>query len=582
MQPLDANRHGGESISPSDVPQLDIQRVHLPSLHSPQRIQSPPRFQSPNMSRHGLSPRLQLGSPLRARTPVKHTIANMNKRTSPATQSPVGTPRVHGQASSTTPRGTIRFDDLGQPMQEWIVMLKQESAITDEELGVFLQYVSVREMAKIFEEMGQGVDAVEIWDKLYGQVEARAEAEAEARAKVEAKAQAIAEAEAQAIAEAEARAKAEAQAQAVAEEAEARAKVEAEALAKAEAEAQALAEAAARAIAEAEDRASVEADVQAKSQVDTMAQEEASSRAKAEGELRATDDAQTKSMIEAQGRPMVAIEVNAMAEVEASETEAQAASEAQAQAIVEAQAAAPAEVEAMVQAEAQAVSEADVKCVAQADAQALAQADAWAQEALAKAKATVQAKVGGVESANVVVPGTGEDGVDRLGPSVVGATRGAIAANANSKGMPNMDSIRVEVDTDEDDSAKVDIKSETRTKVEAKDEDNSGIEEDDVRMTSSKFGHSVFARELDPTLRTKAYDKLDVECHKLQKELQGHQAGGMASDKQLQKKFRSYVQKQKKLQEKEEQIIKKAIKKAKPGQQTKFWHFRALGDRSDG
>ena len=127
MQPLDANRHGEETISQLDVPQLDIQHVHLPSLPSPQRIQSPPRLQSPSMSRHGISPRLSphLGSPQRARAPIKATIAKMNKRMSPPSQSPTGTPRSHEMAPSTTPRGTIRFNDLGQPMQEWIVMLKQ-------------------------------------------------------------------------------------------------------------------------------------------------------------------------------------------------------------------------------------------------------------------------------------------------------------------------------------------------------------------------------------------------------------------------------------------------------------------------
>jgi len=71
---------------------------------------------------------------------------------------------------------TIRFDDLGKPMQDWILALQNDGRVTDDEINFFLEYVAVREVAKIFEYMGQGKTPFDIWRLLHGQVEARAEA----------------------------------------------------------------------------------------------------------------------------------------------------------------------------------------------------------------------------------------------------------------------------------------------------------------------------------------------------------------------------------------------------------------------
>ena len=68
---------------------------------------------------------------------------------------------------------TIRFDDLGTPMQAFVRDLRQDGAVTDEDMDMLIRFVSVREMAKIFEQIEQGMEAAAIWSQLSSKLQAR-------------------------------------------------------------------------------------------------------------------------------------------------------------------------------------------------------------------------------------------------------------------------------------------------------------------------------------------------------------------------------------------------------------------------
>jgi len=109
---------------------------------------------------------------------------------------------------------TIRFEDLGEPVQK---LLKRVKGVTEEDMALF-EFVSVKDMAKIYQEMGTDREAEDIWDELKGALLAR-------REKAEKKRRELARKEAELNADAEADEQARlAEEAAAAEEAEARRK----------------------------------------------------------------------------------------------------------------------------------------------------------------------------------------------------------------------------------------------------------------------------------------------------------------------------------------------------------------------
>ncbi|RNF25912.1 zinc finger protein, predicted [Trypanosoma conorhini] len=71
-----------------------------------------------------------------------------------------------------TIKGTIRFEDLGEPVQRLLRSLR--AGYTDEDMAL-LEYVSVKDMAKIYGEMSSDRHAEEIWDELRAALKARQE-----------------------------------------------------------------------------------------------------------------------------------------------------------------------------------------------------------------------------------------------------------------------------------------------------------------------------------------------------------------------------------------------------------------------
>ncbi|KAG5492846.1 hypothetical protein JKF63_01426 [Porcisia hertigi] len=77
------------------------------------------------------------------------------------------------QVEATPPsRGTIRFEDLGEPVQRLLRSLKGD--VSDEDMAL-LEYVSVKDMAKIYSEMATDRHAEEIWKELRSALQARKE-----------------------------------------------------------------------------------------------------------------------------------------------------------------------------------------------------------------------------------------------------------------------------------------------------------------------------------------------------------------------------------------------------------------------
>ncbi|RNF19523.1 zinc finger protein, predicted [Trypanosoma cruzi] len=69
-------------------------------------------------------------------------------------------------------KGTIRFEDLGEPVQRLLRSLK--GGYTEEDMAL-LEYVSVKDMARIYGEMSSERHAEEIWEELRAALKARQE-----------------------------------------------------------------------------------------------------------------------------------------------------------------------------------------------------------------------------------------------------------------------------------------------------------------------------------------------------------------------------------------------------------------------
>lgn len=67
---------------------------------------------------------------------------------------------------------TIRFEDLGEPVQRLLKSIK--GGVSDEDMAL-LEYVSVKDMAKIYGEMSSDRQATEIWEELRSALQARRE-----------------------------------------------------------------------------------------------------------------------------------------------------------------------------------------------------------------------------------------------------------------------------------------------------------------------------------------------------------------------------------------------------------------------
>lgn len=69
-------------------------------------------------------------------------------------------------------RRTIRFEDLGEPVQKLLRSLK--GGLTEEDMAL-LEYVSVKDMAKIYGEMSSDREVEQIWEELRGALQQRRE-----------------------------------------------------------------------------------------------------------------------------------------------------------------------------------------------------------------------------------------------------------------------------------------------------------------------------------------------------------------------------------------------------------------------
>ncbi|CAJ1993244.1 FYVE zinc finger containing protein [Leishmania donovani] len=86
--------------------------------------------------------------------------------------SSVSSPRPPPAEAVSAPRGTIRFEDLGEPVQRLLRSLKGD--VSEEDMAL-LEYVSVKDMAKIYSEMATDRHAEEIWQELRSALQARKE-----------------------------------------------------------------------------------------------------------------------------------------------------------------------------------------------------------------------------------------------------------------------------------------------------------------------------------------------------------------------------------------------------------------------
>lgn len=91
---------------------------------------------------------------------------------------------------TTTAHGTIRFEDLGEPVQRLLRSIN--GGVSDEDMAL-LEYVSVKDMAKIYSEMATDRHAEEIWDELRSALQARKEKMARREAELTAKQRALEE-----------------------------------------------------------------------------------------------------------------------------------------------------------------------------------------------------------------------------------------------------------------------------------------------------------------------------------------------------------------------------------------------------
>ncbi|KPA86518.1 hypothetical protein ABB37_00664 [Leptomonas pyrrhocoris] len=86
--------------------------------------------------------------------------------------------------------GTIRFEDLGEPVQRLLRSIKGD--VSDEDMAL-LEYVAVKDMAKIYSEMATDRHAEEIWDELRAALQARKEKMARREVELAAKQRALEE-----------------------------------------------------------------------------------------------------------------------------------------------------------------------------------------------------------------------------------------------------------------------------------------------------------------------------------------------------------------------------------------------------
>ncbi|CAJ1037037.1 putative FYVE zinc finger containing protein [Leishmania shawi] len=86
--------------------------------------------------------------------------------------SSISSPLLLEAEVAPTPHGTIRFEDLGEPVQRLLRSLKGD--VSDEDMAL-LEYVSVRDMAKIYSEMATDRHVKEIWRELRSALQARKE-----------------------------------------------------------------------------------------------------------------------------------------------------------------------------------------------------------------------------------------------------------------------------------------------------------------------------------------------------------------------------------------------------------------------
>jgi rubrerythrin len=190
------------------------------------------------------------------------------------------TPQEHTEAgavrlSSPPPaaaHGSIRFEDLGEPVQRLLRSIKGD--VSDEDMAL-LEYVSVKDMAKIYSEMTTDRHAEEIWEELRAALQARKDKMARREAELAAK---------QAALEAEQAAEAERLRQQLEEEEQERIAAEEERVRRREERRRRKAEKAAAAAAAAEGEAAEQAAAQAAATAAAAAAEEAAEEAAAAAE----------------------------------------------------------------------------------------------------------------------------------------------------------------------------------------------------------------------------------------------------------------------------------------------------------
>lgn len=104
------------------------------------------------------------------------------------TDQPSSSSPAAATATAATAHGTIRFEDLGEPVQRLLRSIKGD--VSDEDMAL-LEYVSVKDMAKIYSEMATDRHAEEIWEELRTALQARKEKMAKREVELAAKQEAL-------------------------------------------------------------------------------------------------------------------------------------------------------------------------------------------------------------------------------------------------------------------------------------------------------------------------------------------------------------------------------------------------------
>lgn len=180
-------------------------------------------------------------------------------------------------------RGTIRFEDLGAPIQR--LFKSMAGKISEDDMALVQEYVSVKDMAKIFQELGSDRGAEAIWAELREALLARKRKQLEKQAEYDDRAKAL-------LAEQVAEEEAEAEEERLRQEAAEKAKRKAE-------KRKAKAEAAASAAAEEEERLRLEAE---QAEAERLEAERAEEEARAEEERRHKKDEKKRKRKEEEER----------------------------------------------------------------------------------------------------------------------------------------------------------------------------------------------------------------------------------------------------------------------------------------